>query len=138
MFSISLGPVILASVAAFVVGFLLHGPVLGKLWMKLANVVPTGNEKMGDMVPQMLWNLLANFVTAFVLAVIYSLASSSVYLASGLWGGVTIATLIWAGFIVTGSSMDVIWMKSSKGLWLFECMCSLIMLVVMGVIIACL
>ena len=52
-----------AAVTAFILGFLFHGPLLGRVWMKLADVHPTGKEKFSDMVPQMLKNLLANFVT---------------------------------------------------------------------------
>ena len=36
MTSINLIAVSIAAVAAFVLGFLFHGPVAGKLWMKLA------------------------------------------------------------------------------------------------------
>src|SRR5438552_917899 len=109
MLPINLIAVAVAAIAAFVLGFLFHGPVLGKLWMKLANIHPTGNEKLSDMVPQMLWNLLSNFVTAYVLAVIYLFASSSPYLgATGLWGGVIIGVWVWAGFLVTSSSIEVI------------------------------
>ncbi len=64
MLPINLMAVLVAAVAAFILGFLFHGPVTGKLWMKLANIHPTGKEKFADMIPKMLWNLLANFVTA--------------------------------------------------------------------------
>ena len=128
--------VVVSAVVAFVLGFLFHGPVLGKLWMRLANVVPTGNEKLSDMVPQMLWNILANLVTAYSLAVIYLFASSSPLVAKGALGGVTCALWLWLGFIVASSSMEVIWMKKSYKLWLFESFCSLVVLSVMGAIIA--
>ena len=45
MISINFGFVFLAAVVGFIVGFLLHGPLLGKMWMRLAGIVPTGNEK---------------------------------------------------------------------------------------------
>mgnify|MGYP003353537644 CR=1 FL=1 len=43
-------PIILAALAIFVIGFLFHGPLFGKLWMKLADIHPTGNEKFKDMI----------------------------------------------------------------------------------------
>src|SRR4051812_38000809 len=110
MLPINLWAVIVAAVAAFVLGFLFHGPVGGKLWIKLADIHPTGNEKFKDMIPQMLWNLLSNLVTAYAVAVFYVLASSSSYLAKGAWGGVEVALLAWLGFLVTSSSIEVIWM----------------------------
>ena len=129
--------VLVAAVVAFVLGFLFHGPLLGKLWMKLADIHPTGNEKLSDMVPQMFWNLVANLVTAYVLAVIYLLASSSPYLgATGLWGGVIVGVWIWFGFLVPSSSIAVIWMKQKASLWLFEAGCSLVVMAAMGAIVA--
>jgi hypothetical protein len=129
--------VLVAAVVAFVLGFLFHGPVSGKLWMKLADIHPTGKEKMSDMYGQMFWNLVANIVTAYVLAVIYLFATSSPYLgATGVWGGVVVAVWVWLGFLVTSSSIEVIWMKRKVSLWLFEAACSLVVTVVMGAIIA--
>ncbi len=137
MLPINLMAVIVAAIAAFIIGFLFHGPLTGKLWMKLADIHPTGNEKFADMIPQMLWNLLANFVTAYVLAVIYLFASTSSFTGGpGVWTGITSAIWVWVGFLVTSSSIEVIWMKRSVKLWLFECVCSLVSMIAMGAIIA--
>lgn len=136
MLPINFVSIIVAGVVAFVIGFLLHGPVGGKLWMKLANIVPTGKEKFSDMIPQMIANLLMNFVTAFVIATIYLIMSTSSYIgATGAFAGVVGAMWLWL-VIVVGSSMDVIWMGRSMKLWLYECMCSLIVMGAMGAIVA--
>ncbi len=136
MLPINLVAVLVAAIAAFVLGFLFHGPLTGKLWMKLADIHPTGNEKFKDMIPQMAWNLLSNFVTAYVLAVIILFASGSSYLgATGMWAGIIVAVWAWLGFLVTSSSIEVIWMKRKVSLWLFEAACSLVVMAVMGAII---
>jgi hypothetical protein len=136
MLPINLLAVIVAAVAAFVLGFLFHGPLTGKLWMKLADIHPTGNEKFKDMIPQMAWNMVSNLVTAYVLAVIILFASGSSYLgATGTWAGIIVGAWAWLGFIVTSSSMEVIWMKRKASLWLFEAACSLVVMAVMGAII---
>ncbi|MES2314742.1 MAG: DUF1761 domain-containing protein [Patescibacteria group bacterium] len=136
MLPINVLAVLVAAVVAFVLGFLFHGPISGKLWMKLANIHPTGNEKFSDMVPQMLWNLLSNFVTAYVLAVIYLFASSSPFInTTGASAGIIVALWVWLGFLVTSSSIEVIWMGRSAKLWLFEVVCSLIVMAAMGAII---
>jgi hypothetical protein len=128
--------VLISAAASFVLGFLFHGPLLGKLWMKLANIHPTGNEKFKDMVPQMLWNLVVNLITAYVLAVVYLFFSTStLFLATGAMGGIICALWVWAGFLVTSSSIEVIWMGRSAKLWLFEAGCSLVVMIVMGAII---
>jgi hypothetical protein len=137
MLTINILAVIASAIAAFIIGFLFHGPLFGKLWMKLADIHPTGNEKLSDMIPQMLWNLLSNFVTALILSVVYLLASTSPYLSGmGVWGGIICALLVWLGFLVTSSSIEVIWMGRSVKLWLFECVSSFVVMVVMGLIIA--
>lgn len=53
MISINFVSVFIAAIVAFILGFLFHGPISGKLWMKLANIHPTGNEKMSDMYGKM-------------------------------------------------------------------------------------
>ena len=128
--------VVLAAVVAFILGFLFHGPISGKLWMHLADIHPTGNEKFKDMIPQMLWNLLANLFTAYGLSVVYVLAISSPYVTPGIRGGMGCGLLVWLTFLVTSSSIEVIWMKRKTSLWIFESICSLVVMLVMGAIIA--
>ncbi len=129
--------VLVAAVVAFIIGFLAHGPVGGKLWIKLANIHPTGNEKFADMIPQMLLNLLVNIVCAYVLAVVYLFASTSPLMGgSGALNGMICAFWVWLGFNVTATVIDVIWMGKSKKLWLFEAISSLVVFLVMGAIIA--
>lgn len=129
--------VIVSALVAFIIGFLFHGPLFGKMWMKLANITPTGNEKMSDMYGQMGMNLLANIVTGFVLAILITLISESGYLfdKSLVCIGMIGSALVWAGVVVPGSSMDSIWMGKSWKLWIFECICSLVMLLAMGAIL---
>lgn len=132
----SLSAVIVAGIVAFVIGFLFHGPLFGKLWMKLANITPTGNEKFSDMVPQMLWNLLVNIITAFVLSGILWMASTSPVIGGMTWSKAAIfAVWVWLGFFVTSSSIEVIWMNKSFKLWLFEAVSSLVVIVSMALVI---
>lgn len=133
---INLLTVLLAAVVAFIIGFLLHGPVGGKLWIKLGDIHPTGNEKFSQMIPQMFWNLVTFFITAWALAAVYAYASTSSYATSSVGTGVKIGIVVWLGFLVTSSATDVIWMGKKRGLWLYEAFSSLIVMVVMGVIIA--
>ena len=128
--------IVLAALATFIIGFLFHGPLFGGLWMKLADIHPTGNEKMSDMLPQMFWNIVVNLITASVMSLIFWILFSSplmgekVWYKGGIWGA-----WIWLGFIVTSSAIGVIWMKQSWKLWLFECVASLCAFVAMGIIL---
>ena len=128
---INLLAVVIAAVANFMIGFLFHGPLFGKLWMRLANVAPTGNEKFSDMYGQMAWNLLANLVCAFILGTMIQYTG-----AVGATTGMIFAVFVWLGFVVTSSSMDVIWMGRSYKLWLFEVASSLVSFLAMGAILA--
>lgn len=136
MLPIDLTSVLLAAVAAFIVGFMFHGPLFGKLWMKLADIHPTGKEKFSDMIPQMLKNLLANIICAYVLAMFIFTTASYYNNVGNVIGGMGIAFWAWLGFVVTSTSMDVIWMGKSKNLWLFEVVSSFVSFLVMGAIIA--
>lgn len=137
MFSINIWAVLVAAIVAFIIGFLMHGPVAGKLWMKLANIHPTGKEKFSDMYGQMFWNFVVNIVTAWALAIIYTLIStSSLVAATSLVNGFTAAFITWLGFMVTTTSIEVIWMGRSIKLWLFECFSSLLVMFAMGIIIS--
>jgi hypothetical protein len=131
MTSVNLWAVLVAAAANFIIGFLLHGPIGGKLWMKLANVTPTGNEKFSDMYGQMFWNFVANFVFAFVLAQMLSFNA-----VTGAGRGMIFGFFVWLGYVVTTSSMNVIWMKQSFKLWLYENFSSLVCILAMGAIIA--
>ena len=134
---INLIAVLFAAIATFVIGFLAHGPVTGALWMKLANVHPTGNEKFSDMYGKMFKNFIANIVAALGLALVYAYVSTSTITEShGVLTGVHAALFVWLTFIVAPSSMGVIWMGQSVKLWLFECAVSLVSFTAMGIIIA--
>ncbi len=140
MLAISYGAVLVAAIVNFVLGFLLHGPIGGKLWMRLANIHPTGKEKMSDMYGQMAWNLLVNLMAAYVIAMFVALFKMTPYfLMGGAANGTTIGMIIafwcWLGFVVTSSSMEVIWMRRSFKHWAYEAMCSFVCFLAMGAVI---
>lgn len=133
---INLVAVLFAAVSAFVLGFLFHGPVFGKLWMRLANIHPTGNEKVADMLPQLFWNFVVNLITALTLALVYMWSYTSPFLGGpGISTGMIVAFHVWLGFLVTTTSIEVIWMGRTLKLWLFEACASLVVMLVMGAII---
>lgn len=136
MLSINLVSVFVAAIAAFIIGFMFHGPLFGKLWMRLANIHSTGKEKLSDMIPQMVTNMLANLVCAYILAMFIFVTESYYGNLGNIVGGMGVAFWAWLGFLVTSSSMDVIWMGKSKKLWAFEIVASLVSFLAMGAILA--
>lgn len=130
--------IVVAAAAMFVIGFLWHGPLFGKTWMRLAGIVPTGNEKLSDMVPQMVWNFAANLLVVWVFATMVTFIGG--LMPSGTpfftwYTGAVFAGWIWFGFLMPISAYDVIWMKHSKKLWLFELSSQLAAFLAMGAII---
>lgn len=136
MLSVNVVSILVAAIVAFLIGFLLHGPILGKLWMRLADIHPTGNEKLSDMMGQMVANLVVNFITALGLAVLLLLTSSSPLLPqSRTLAGVICGVTAWLFFNLTANLIDVIWMSKNFKLWLYEAFASLIVFIAMGGII---
>lgn len=136
MSSINFLAVVIAAVVAFIIGFLFHGPLFGKLWVRLANIVPTGNEKMSDMYGKMFWNFAVNLLTSFGLANIILVSTSYYHTEGSVISGMAVGFWVWLCFLVTSSSIEVIWMGKSFKLWLFEACSSLVVMTVMGAILA--
>lgn len=136
MLPINLISVFVSAVVAFVLGFLFHGPVSGKLWMKLANIHPTGNEKFSDMYGKMFWNFIVNLITAFGLANIILVSTAYSHTEGSAISGMAVGFWVWFSFLLTSSSIEVIWMGRSWKLWIFEAVCSLIVMLSMGAILA--
>lgn len=136
MFPLNYWAIVVAGLVNFFIGFMFHGPLFGKLWMKLANIKPTGKEKFSDMVPQMIKNLLVNILFAYVLATVYLFATTSPLMGgSGALNGMVCAFWVWLGFVFTTTSIEVIWMGRSPKLWYFELCASLTSCLAMGAII---
>ncbi len=129
--------ILISAAVCFIIGFLFHGPLFGKVWMKLANITPTGNEKFSDMWKQMLWNYIGCAVTAAILSMMIWIASYSTIMGIMTWyKGAIIGAWLWLGFVAVWTSMDVIWMKKSFKLWLFDSVSFLVSIAVMGAILA--
>lgn len=133
--SISIPIVFLASLGGFLIGFLLHGPVAGKLWLELAHITPTSEEKMIDMLPRMGMNFFIQFLFALAFSILYSLVRGTPGM-EGVLGVTVLALIVWAGFVLTTTYVEVIWMGRSFQLWLFEAVASLITCLVIATIIA--
>jgi hypothetical protein len=127
--------VLAAAVAAFVIGFLWHGPLFGKQWMKMMGISQAEMEAakakgMGAMAPQMLAALVQHIVVAAVTAHLIS--------ALGL-GDITsyimLAFLLWLGFVATTLLNGVLWEKRKMELYVFNIVYQLVSLVAIAVIV---
>ncbi len=87
--------ILLAILASYVVGFLWHGPIFGKLWMELNNIKPPKKEDMKF--SMMLPGLSANFVLVFVQSAVLGRAFQILLLPSICYAFI-IATILWLPF----------------------------------------
>lgn len=124
--------VLVAALAAFVVGFLWHGPVFGKMWMKLSNITPEQLEKAKkqSMAPRMIGALVQQLVTAYVLAIFLAGVSTMDAVMA-----IRIAFWIWLGFIATILLNGVLWENRTVKLYLFNIVYQLVNLIVMALVI---
>ncbi len=137
---INYSAVCVAGLVAFVLGFLFHGPLFGKLWMKLAGIKEPTAEEMSaarkTMWKPVLANLAVNILMSYILAVVYTLAASSALVtSSGMALGIYCAAVLWLGFVVPVTLIEVIWMGRTCKHWAFEAACSIIYICAMGAII---
>jgi Protein of unknown function (DUF1761) len=134
--------ILIAALAAFIIGFLWHGPLFGKTWMRLTEHKMLTGEDMekakANMWKPLTWNFLSNLVMAFVLAHAYFFAQKSGFAPKGLIAGALVTAFWnWLGFIVCSSAAQVIWEGRKLALWGFTMTYWLVALSVMAIIIAC-
>ncbi len=122
--------VIVAAIAAIVVGFLWYGPLFGKQWMMLRGMDPTSMKGMKFPADKFAIQFIASLVTAFFIA------EFAAWLGAGdLIGALLLGFWIWLGFFATTMLDPVLWEKSSWKLYLLNISQRLVSLLVMAAII---
>lgn len=131
MTQINLLAVLVAAIAATVVGFLWYGPFFGKPWSKLMGFTP---EKMAAAKKSMTMAYVVNFIAAIIMAfVLASSISARPFLNIG--GGLWLAFWIWLGFIATVLLAPVLWEKKPMSLYWINSLYYLVSLWVMSMIL---
>jgi uncharacterized protein YacL len=128
---INLVAVVVAIIAAFIVGWLWYSPVLfGRTWMRLMGVTP---ESMKDISVRdsYLGNILGTVIMAVVIAVLFSYADINTPTEAISW-----SLLIWLGIVMPFGFNDVVFGKKHWRLWFLNGGHQLLTLLVMGYIIA--
>lgn len=94
------GIIALTMVLSVVIGFVWYGPLFGKPWMKLSGLaMPETKPSFGMMIKPLALSLVGSFMMSYVLSC--SIAFHDAYYnVSGYVPGLSIAFLMWLGFIV--------------------------------------
>lgn len=87
--------ILLAIVATYVIGFIWHGPLFGKQWMKYNKMTPPKKKDMKF--SMMLPGLAANFVMVFVQSAVLG-RSFEILLLPNIGYALLIATILWLPF----------------------------------------
>jgi hypothetical protein len=127
--------VLVAALAAFVIGFLWHGPVFGKQWIKLmeipqAKVDEMQAKGMGPMVPHM----ITSFIEQFVMALVTAHLAAALGITDAM-PAVLLAVMLWLGYIVTTLLNTVLWEHRKINLFLFKIVYHLVSLVAIALIV---
>lgn len=125
--------VVLATVAAMVIGYFYYMPQLptGKEWVKLVKLTEAQMNKSAGIA--MLATVLLNLVTATLLAVLIPYVAVINELKE-MPAGLLTAFIIWL-FIAIASLSNVLFGQRRKRLWAIEAGYSLLMFLAMGVIL---
>lgn len=128
--------VLVATVAAIILGTAWYGPLFGKQWMRIVGI------SMGEMTPAVKQSMMKSyailaittFVMAFVLAHALSFASE-ITEAEGVLASVTTAIWVWLGFMVAPTISSVLWENRPWKYWFITSGYYLVSLILMSVIL---
>jgi Protein of unknown function (DUF1761) len=133
--TINFPAILVAALAAFFIGFMWHGPLFGKYWIKMmgipqAEVDAMQAKGMGPMIPQM----IAAYVQQVVMALVISFLANALLISDAM-SAVMFAVMLWFGFIVTVTLNAVLWEKRKMDLYLFGIAYHLVSMVVVTLIV---
>lgn len=127
--------VVAAAAAAFVIGFLWHGPLFGKTWMRLMKIDPATLEReKQEMAKKMPMILALAFVQQLIVATVISMLAGAL-LVSNAAGALTLAFWLWLGFIATVQLNGVLWEKRTVNLYAFNIVYHFVVIAVITMIV---
>jgi len=132
LYDVNILIVLVAAIAGFIISSLWYSLLFGKKWMKLVGITAEEaermkNEKHGK---EMLLGFISTFIMAYVLGYVLILAG-----VADISGAITLAVILWLGFIATMTLGPVLWEKKPLGLYLLNNEHNLLVLIVMSIIL---
>lgn len=123
--------IVIAAVAANILGGLWYGPIFGKKWMELSKFDKKDFSRMKMKAKTNYFIMfLGSLITAYVLAQFIQISNKF-----SLIGGATIAFWAWLGFVAVTLLGSVMWENKSWTLWGINASYQLISLLIMGMIL---
>ncbi|MDE1798451.1 MAG: DUF1761 domain-containing protein [Candidatus Micrarchaeota archaeon] len=133
MGSINIVGIIAAAAVGMGLGMLWHGPLFGKLWIKLQKISPkelAAAQKKG--MKGMMNSVLVQFISLLITAgCIEFIASMQAYSSAVIWE----VGFIWLGFVAQAQLTAVLWQKKPAKLYAFDTIYSLVLLLVLAFVL---
>lgn len=127
--------IVVAALAAFFIGFMWHGPVFGKQWMKLMAITPEEMEKGQKEMQGNMWKyLLAAFIQQLIIATVTSIFATALGVHDPI-AAIVLAVWLWLGYIAAVLLNGVLWEKRSVPLYLFNITYHLVSVIVITLIV---
>jgi hypothetical protein len=128
MYAVNYIAVLVAAVAAMVVGYVWYGPLFGKTWMKEAGMKDMKGN--GNMAMTYGIQYVGAAVMAYVLAVVFKMTGTA-----DMMTGFQMAFWLWLGFIATALIGAVLFEKKSWMYWAVNAGYHLVALVAMSAVL---
>jgi len=130
--SINYLAVLVAAIVAFFFGWLWHGPLFGKVWMKLSGMTEKSMKSMkkSSMMKPMAIAFVISLIAIFVLSLFVDYAQ-----ATTVFDALEVACLVWLGFVVPMLASGSLWEGKSWKLFGFGAVYHLINLSIISIIL---
>ena len=132
--TVNLLAVLVAAIAALVVGFVYYlPPIMGLRWGNLIKAYAhLTDEDLNpkNLLPILVKWLITAFINAYVLARLFAMTGTAT-----LGTGIILAVIVWLGYGLTFSSWPVIFAKQPTGVWFINNGGFLLMQIVMAVVL---
>lgn len=111
-----------AIAASFILGFLVHGPLFGPVWIRLNGITPPtpGEMKLSLMIPGFIASILLPFFQVAVLGRTFQIVALT-----GMWQALLIAAIIWFPFTAMVIANEYLWAGKSWKLVAFDALYNL-------------
>jgi len=125
--------VLVAAVAAFILGWLWYGPVFGKKWMAMEGFTM---ESMRAMKMKPVVAIILGFIMTYITACVLAwLGAALSFGGTGVMGALQLAFWPWLGFTMTTLASKWLWEGKSFALFVFNAIHGYVALFVMALVL---
>jgi hypothetical protein len=103
--------IVIMTIACFALGAVWHGPLFGKLWMRIHHGKDSFNAQEMAEATKGMWKLM---VTEFVATLLMVIGLACVVRAIPAYSGMMTAFMLWLAFVLPTMSSTVIWGADTK------------------------